>query len=251
MTDPFSLKHDQLLFPHIFLGNDVAGSSSIYVNRGNSNVSQDEIIRNRHLALKQINNRYSDLCILKQVHSDKVIIADKFFEFGCEPEADAIVTNKLDLPIAIVTADCVPILMADYENKVIAVIHAGWRGAKSDLIANTIDSMQKIGAKLDNIVAVIGPCILQRSYEVSEEFFQGFLEQDQENKRFFIPSTKDNHYMFDLLSYSISRIERYLNKIHPLSIDTFSSNQLFSFRRSTLASLPYMGNNISIIVMNS
>jgi YfiH family protein len=245
------LKSSEIKLTHGFFGKGLDHSTYKYVNRLEEKVSEEMIINNRKLALKQLGLDIDNLCILKQVHSDKVVVVDDFFEFGAEPEADALVTNKPGLPLAVITADCVPILLADQKNNVIAAIHAGWRGARSDLIFNTIEAMEKLGANPENITASIGPCILQESYEVDNDFFTNFMSESETNNKFFTNSVNENHYMFDLPAYTHSKLFKYINKIHNIKLDTFSNeDRFFSYRRSVLKKTLYNGNNIAIIAIN-
>jgi YfiH family protein len=246
-----SLKYYQIKLAHGFLGKNIDQSTYKYVNKPGSNISKEVIINNRKLALKKLDLDIDNLCILKQIHSDKVVIVDDFFDFGFEPEADSLVTNQPNIPLGVITADCVPILLADQQNNVIAAIHAGWRGARSDLITNTIDAMKKLGAKSENIVGAIGPCIFQESYEVDQGFFANFMDESKDNNRFFINSPNEHHYMFDLPGYTYYKLFKYINKIDNMAIDTFvNEGRFFSYRRSCVKKTLYQGSNIAIISIN-
>lgn len=245
------LKSDKIIFNHGFLGKNIDYSTYKYINKLDAKITKDQIANNKKLALKSINIDLVDICIARQIHSDKVMIVDDFFIYDKEPEADALVTNNPDLALGIITADCVPILLEDSNNKIIAAIHAGWRGAKSDLILNTINSMVKLGANLSNISAVIGPCIFQKSYEVDQVFMDNFINESQNNHKFFIKSSKENHYMFDLLNYTKNKLYNYIDKIDDIAIDTFSNdNKFFSYRRCCVEKTLYDSSNITIISMH-
>ena len=89
----------------------------------------------------------------------------------------------------------------------IGAAHAGWKGALTGMLESTIDAMEKLGAERSGIVAAIGPLIRQHSYEVGGEFVERFIEADAENGRFFIPSARDGHSMFDLAGFIRMRLE--------------------------------------------
>ena len=130
---------------------------------------------------------------LNQIHSNKVIIIDninRVYQPHNKPQADALVTNLKNIALCIITADCVPVLLHDSQKQIIAAIHAGWKGAKSGIVNNTIDSMLKMGSKAEDIICYIGPCIRQKSYEVDNIFYQDFKKEDKDNQKFFILSTK-------------------------------------------------------------
>ena len=193
---------------------------------------------------------------VNQVHSAEVIVLNdikKIHTKDQRPKADAIVTNIKNLPIAIQTADCLPILLFDEINSVIAVVHAGWRGAKAGIIENAINKMLEIGADIKNIKAIIGPAIQQNSYQISEDFYQDFIAEKSGNKKFFIKCDNDaTKYLFDLPAYAEENlVNKGVGSISNEKIDTYGSvEKLFSYRRSShLGELDY-GRNISIIILN-
>ena len=100
-------------------------------------------------------------------------------------KADAIITDQKRLPIAILTADCVPVLLYDYKKKIIAAIHAGWKGAYKDIVVKVINFMLKKGCNAKNINVAIGPCISQNNYNVKDDFLKKFVKKDKKNKIFF------------------------------------------------------------------
>ena len=79
-----------------------------------------------------------------------------------KPKADAIITNQKNFPIAVLTADCAPILIYDNKVKMIAAIHAGWKGAFKGIINKVIKFMIKKGCRIENMTAAIGPSISQK-----------------------------------------------------------------------------------------
>lgn len=114
------------------------------------------------------------LMILRQTHSTRVeTLAGPIAPSSLE--ADAMVTATPGLALAILTADCTPILFADPEYGVIGAAHAGWRGAVEGIIGNTIAAMIALGAAPSRIRAAIGPTISGPNYEVGETFRADFL----------------------------------------------------------------------------
>ena len=106
--------------------------------------------------------------MLHQIHSNKFIFIDKKYKNRDKPKADAIITNQRNTPIAVLTADCAPILIYDSKAKMIAAIHAGWKGAFKGIISKVIKFMIKKGCELENITAVIGPSISQKIMKLKE-----------------------------------------------------------------------------------
>ena len=205
--------------------------------------------------LKNLNFDYQhNPLFLNQIHGNKVVVIDdskKIYQKPL-PKADALVTNIKKLPIAIITADCVPIIFYDEVAEIIAIAHAGWKGAKSNIIENTVQEVLNLGAKIENIKTIIGPCIRQKSYEVSQEFYDDFIKDNQKNMRFFIKSNKECHFLFDLPKYCSNRIANLgINKIKDQEIDTYSNERdWFSYRRSFHKKETDCGRNISCIILN-
>jgi YfiH family protein len=165
------------------------------------------------------------------------------------PNIDAIVTNLKNVAIAIVTADCSPILFYDEKYNIIGAAHAGWKGAKSGVIKNTVEAMRNLGAK--NIKVKIGPMIQQESYQVSQEFYDEFVNEDSDNKRFFIDGKEEGKYMFDLASYVEKKIkEEGIKEIDNPRTDTYKDEEkFFSFRRSIHKGESDCGRNISLVMI--
>lgn len=191
----------------------------------------------------------SPLITLKQIHSDKALIADKPSWDGEQPEGDALVTSTAGLLLAVKTADCVPVLFADKSGKVVGAAHAGWKGAIGGVLESTVAKMESLGAKRGDIVAAIGPCIGPQSYEVSDAFKTPFVEQDKLNERFFKAASKPGHLMFDLPAYVESRLNKLgIAAVEDLKRDTLSDEATFhSYRRSTLRGEKDYGRQMSVI----
>lgn len=204
--------------------------------------------------LRKLHFNFSNISFVNQIHSNIVYVIDeknKIPPIQGLPKADAIVTNLENVVIGVVTADCSPIFLKDEKQKIIAVIHAGWRGAKADIIANAIAEMKKLGSKIENISAIIGPMIHQKSYQVSQEFYDDFLKDDKKNSQFFIDDkTAVNHYLFDLPAFVIAKLKAAkINNIGNMNIDTYQSLEHSSYRRSTHQKQPDCGRNISLIMI--
>ena len=188
------------------------------------------------------------LSVVEQKHTNKVIITNDYNSYCV---ADGQVTNKNNIALAVLTADCVPILLADEENRVISSVHAGWRGARSDIIKEAILKMKELGANISNINAVVGPCIKQNNYEVDNDFFLNFIQESVSYKKFFTPSEKNNHHMFDLPSYVKLKLENLnIKNILDIERDTYEDEEsFFSFRRTTHNPSSSMGNLVSVIML--
>ncbi len=160
------------------------------------------------------------------------------------------VTDKKHIPIAVLTADCAPILIYDERRKMIAAIHAGWKGAYKDIVKKVIKFMIKKGCCLQNITAAIGPCIASKNYQVKEDFIKKFIKKDKKNISFF-KKIKNKNY-FNLNKYIHSQLKSLdIKKIDIINKDTFNAkNNFFSARRSISHKENDYGRNISIIMIN-
>lgn len=184
-----------------------------------------------------------------QIHSPDVLTIRE--PFPCDrPKADAMVTDRPGLALGVSTADCGPVLFADAEACVIGAAHAGWKGAFTGVLENTVTAMERLGARRDRIVAVLGPAISVRNYEVGPEFVQRFCEADASNATYFSPSDKIGHAMFDLNRYTIDRLRTAGVDVEWLDRCTYAEEELFySYRRTTHRREADYGRQISAIVL--
>ncbi len=168
-----------------------------------------------------------------QVHGTDVAVVTGPLE--TRPKVDGMVSKTKGLALGILTADCAPILFADAQAGVIGACHAGWKGALHGIYRATVEAMEALEAKRENIIAVVGPTISQKSYEVGPDFCKHFLELDPAHEKYFIPSVKENHYMFDLPNYLTDALMRMgLGKVVDLGLCTYLDEQrFFSYRRAT------------------
>lgn len=183
-----------------------------------------------------------------QVHSADVVRVDTAWGDDARPHADALVTREPGLLLAIVTADCAPVLFADAAAGVVGAAHAGWKGALAGVTDRTLDAMEAIGADRTRIVAAVGPCIGRASYEVDLAFAARFTDADPENERFFAAS-RAGHAQFDLEAYVVHRLaEAGLRRIEALGLDTYpAADRFFSYRRATHRGEPDYGRQLSLI----
>ena len=186
-----------------------------------------------------------------QIHSPDVVVADQPWTRDSRPRADAIVTRTRALAIGISTADCGPLLLADAEARVIGAAHAGWRGALTGVIEAAVAAMEKLGAERSRIAAALGPTIRQPNYEVGPEFVERFLAADADNARFFAPSERAGHALFDLTGYIADRLQRAgIVNFEDLGLCTYAEpERFFSYRRTTRLGEPDYGRHINAIAL--
>ena len=235
---------------HCFFSKNGGVSHGVYksLNCGlGSYDRKEDVLENLDIVSKKIGPNIENLFTMNQTHSNKVVVINEENKHIQKVDSDALVTNQKNIAISVLTADCVPILIYDEVNQIIGSIHAGWKGALSGIIENTLDQIIKI-SKNAKINVAIGPCIGVNNYEVGEKFYAMFVQESKKNEYFFLPSKK-NKFLFDLRKYVNSKFKRpEIKHVDNIDFDTFSSNEnFFSFRRSRKAGEEDYGRCISVI----
>ena len=252
ITSKKLLKQKKII--HGFFNRNGGKSSGAYrsLNCGlGSNDKVSNVKKNLKIVKNKISKNSKNIFLLDQVHSNKFVFIDKNFKFNKKKiKADAVITNHIKLPIAVLTADCAPILLNDRKNNIIAAIHAGWKGALNGIVKKVIDFMIKKGCDKKFITAAIGPCINQLNYNVREDFKRKFLRNNKKNKIFF--KRKKNILYFDLPNFvKFQLLSNKITNIDMKNIDTFNKkNNFFSARQSLRLKHDDYGRNISIIMIN-
>lgn len=234
---------------HGFFTRRGGASSGVFtgLNCGIGSSDQTEIVQiNRARVANAMQVAPDALLGVQQIHSATVVTVET--ATGDRPRADAMVTATPGLALAILSADCQPILFADSDAGVIGAAHAGWRGALDGVLEATLDAMEKLGAERANTVAVIGPCISQAAYEVGPEFMDDFLIDDPDNGRFFAGGI-DGRVQFDLPAFGLHRLRRAgIGTAEWTRHCTYSdADRFYSYRRTTHAKEADYGRLISTI----
>ncbi|WP_269930627.1 peptidoglycan editing factor PgeF [Aminobacter sp. HY435] len=214
-----------------------------------SDDDQSLVTENRRRVASWMGVAPDHLLSLYQVHSPDVIVATGPFS-GARPKADAIVTNRPGLALGASSADCGPVLFADPQARVIGAAHAGWKGAFTGVLENTVAAMEGLGAQRERIIAVLGPSISAANYEVGPEFVARFTDHDADNAQYFAPSQNPGHSMFDLNRYTVDRLRRAGVAAGMLGRCTYAEEDLFySYRRTTHRKEADYGRQISAIAL--
>lgn len=239
---------------HGFFTREGGHSRGIYtsLNCGyGSGDDPDRVAENRAIVAEELEVASDGLMTVWQWHSADVHVAQEPWDVHHPPKADAMVTNVPGMALGALTADCTPVLFADRDQPVIGVAHAGWKGALAGVIAATLEAMEGLGAVRERVAAAIGPTISQANYEVGPEFQARFVAADPRHARFFRPSERADHFMFDLPGYVRSDLERQgLASIEDVALCTYADEaRFFSYRRATHAGEPDYGRQISAIAI--
>ena len=240
---------DALAPRHGFFTRKGGASSGIFagLNCGTGSSDQAEIVAiNRARVADAMGLGVDALVSVHQVHSPDVVTVTA--PLADRPRADAMVTATPGLALAVLTADCQPVLFADAKAGVIGAAHAGWKGARDGVMEATLDAMEALGAQRGQVTAVIGPCISQTAYEVGQEFFESFTDEAPEARRFFVNGNGDR-YLFDLPSYGLWRLrEAGVGHADWTRHCTYRDPaRFYSYRRTTHAGEADYGRQISVI----
>ena len=179
-------------------------------------------------------------CNIKQVHGDAIVLIGNYDVENVLTEADGIITDRVDRPILIRTADCVPVFIFDEKFKVVSLVHAGWRSTYLGIVKKAVLLMcDKWNSELSNIRVVFGPAIRRCCYEVGFEFKERFIDSVLE---------KANRYWLDLVKENIRQLKQFLpegNNLFDCGICTCCDSRYFSYRREGGLS----GRNLSIMMI--
>lgn len=211
-----------------------------------SSDQQSAVTLNRMRVAEAMHIAPDALLSLHQIHSAKVVTLTEPLDH--KPEADAMVTATPGLALSILTADCQPVLFHDPDAGVIGAAHAGWRGALDGVLEATLDAMEALGADRTRIIAIIGPSISQRAYEVGPGFLDDFMADNPDNAQFFANGA-DDRMQFDLPGFGLHRLRRAgVGLAEWTRHCTYSDPERFySYRRSTHAKEADYGRLISTI----
>ena len=239
---------------HGFFNQMGGKSTGIYksLNCGlGSKDNRNKVRKNLEIVKKRIDKKAKKIFLVNQTHSNRFIFIDEKFKHKKNKiKADAIITDQKKIPIAVLTADCAPLLLYDRKKNMAAAIHAGWKGAYRGIIKKVINFMFKKGCDSNTLVVAIGPCIKQKSYVVRENFMKKFIKKSRTNKIFF--KKKKNIIYFNLSNFIKTELKTSkIRNIDTINIDTFDKkNNFFSARRSLILNHDDYGRNISIIMIN-
>lgn len=237
---------------HGFFTNQGGVSSGIYESLNVGVGSKDDpadIAENRRRVAAFFDLPSARLQTLNQVHSPTVLTITEDL-LSPRPKADAMITNVPGLILGALSADCGPVLFCEPDAGIIGSAHAGWRGALSGVLENTVEAIVNLGGDRSKIRAVLGPCIGQDNYEVGAEFVAEFTNRDQTYEQYFRPSTDPSRKMFDLWSFIVDRLSASGVQAASLNLCTYADEaRFFSYRRTTHRKEPDYGRQIAAIAI--
>jgi hypothetical protein len=247
-----ALTADGMPVPHGFFTRRGGVSEGPFASLNCSLSSADDPARvreNRARVARSLAIEPAALLGLTQVHGDRVVTVTQPWLPGHGAQADAMVADRPGIGLAIVTADCAPVLFADAGRGVVGAAHAGWRGAVLGVLDATVAAMAALGAAPHRIVAAIGPCIAPESYEVGPDLRDQVLARSAPDAAFFAPGQRADRWQFDLPGYCAARLRAAgVGHVILMGIDTLTdADRFFSHRRRTLAKAGPIGHQVSVI----
>ena len=231
-----ALKADGVV--HGFFTREGGVSHGIYAGLNCGPGSGDDrayVRQNRRRAKAALGLETGDLVSLHQAHTAECVTVTRAWPDGERPRADGMATDRPNIALGVLTADCAPVLFVDPHARVIGAAHAGWRGAVDGVLDSTVDAMEALGAARARIVAGIGPTIGPQSYEVGPEFPERVAAGPIAADGFFQPAAREGHFLFDLPGYVRARLTRAgVGHAAWIGEDTVpDETRFFSYRRAT------------------
>lgn len=231
-------------------GHSTGVFSSLNCGMGSGD-DRETVLKNRALVAGRLGIAPDCLLSAWQVHSAEASVVTGPWGQDDRPRVDALVTRTPGIGLGVLTADCGPILFADPQARVIGAAHAGWKGAFGGVVGATVAAMERLGAKRNDIIAVLGPTIGPNAYEVGPEFIATVTGEDEDHARFFRPSGREGHAFFDLPGFIALRAEQAgVGRFVDMGLCTYSDEtRFFSYRRTTHRAEPDYGRLISAIAL--
>ncbi|MBA3811372.1 MAG: peptidoglycan editing factor PgeF [Caulobacteraceae bacterium] len=240
---------------HAFFTRRGGVSTGIYESLNLGRGSRDAtgaVAQNRRRAAGVFGLPPGALNVCWQTHSARILVADRPWA-GERPRGDGVITVRAGVLCGVLSADCAPVLIADGEARIVAALHAGWRGALDGVVAAAVEAMKGLGARPSRMVAAIGPCIGPASYEVGPDFLDRFEAEAPGSERFFTPGDATDKRRFDLPGYVLSRLEAEgVERAEWIGRDTCAEqDDFFSNRRAVQRGEKDYGRLLSAIMLDA
>ncbi len=219
---------------------------SLNCNR-NSNDKKNNVKNNIKIALKKLCLEKKKLKLISQIHSNKVYLINNK-NYKDVHNGDGLITTVKDIALGILTADCAPIFIFDKNKKVICCLHSGWKGTLSNIVKESIIKLKKRGIKTCELIAIVGPCLGIKNFEVHKDFKKKFIKKNHYYSTFFKFKNK-NKDLFDLRAIINHQLKiEGIDKVYNIKKDTYKNSHIFfSHRRSTHKNNVDGGRMINII----
>jgi YfiH family protein len=239
---------------HAFFTRQGGVSQGVYASLNGGVGSRDDhaaVTENRARMARALGVAPGRFLVPYQVHSAEALAVSAPWSESERPRCDGLVTATPGLALGVTGADCGILLFADRSAGIIGAAHSGWKGALTGMVEALVAAMEALGARRANISAALGPTIAQQSYEVGPEFFARFEAEDASFAKFFAPSGKPGHFLFDLPGFIEMRAGRAgIGAFENLRLDTYADEaRFYSYRRTTHRGEPDYGRLVAAIAL--
>lgn len=203
---------------------------------------KEGVLKNRELLAASLNCELDDFIFCEQLHTDQIqqVTNEQCgsgkldFESGVK-QTDGLFTFEKNIVLACFYADCTPIYLYSEPDQMIAVVHAGWQGTVKSIAYKAVKKIVDSGVNVENIQAVIGPCISQENFEVQDDVIQAIKKLDYIDYEQAIKRKDETHYLVD--NKMLNKLQLQSAGIKPENIKvstlcTYDQEDLFSFRKN-------------------
>ena len=193
----------------------------------------NNIKKNINLSIKNLKIEDKKLKLINQIHSNKIYDISKK-NFQNQFSGDGLLTKDKDIALGVLTADCAPIFLFDKSSNIICCLHAGWKGTLSNITRQGIKKFKSKNIKTQDIIAIIGPCLAFKNFEVDTNFKLQFLKKENLYSNYFKYKNK-NKDLFDLRGLINFQLKNEgVKEIHNIRLDTYKKSRLFFSHRRTI-----------------
>ncbi|ARN82188.1 polyphenol oxidase family protein [Methylocystis bryophila] len=239
---------------HGFFGRSGGVSTGVYASLNGGVGSRDapeRVEENKSRMAQKLGVAAERLLVPYQIHSAEALAVSEPWALEARPRCDGLATRARGLALGVTGADCGMLLFVDAAEGVIGAAHAGWKGALYGVIEATLAAMEGLGARRNQIRIALGPMIDGESYEVGPEFVERFAAEDAGFRRFFKPSPKPGHAMFDLPAFIEMRADQAgVASFENIRVSTYAHEEsCFSYRRSVHRGEEDYGRLVSAIAL--
>lgn len=210
----------------------------------NEKEDKNNVVKNRKIVCEKISESISELILINQIHSNKVIEINHKNKTK-QMVGDGLITKEKNLLLGILTADCAPIIFLG--KNYVGIIHVGWRGLLNGIIEKTLDLLQTKGEKSKELSCFVGPHLQSQNFQVEEDFKETLIKNNKNNINFLKYKNGKKFFEFSMfIKYKLSQYN--LSCISFINLDTYSNPTLFfSHRYSKQRGVEYCGRQISVV----
>tara|TARA_B100000575_G_scaffold207868_1_gene169175 strand:- start:5225 stop:5992 length:768 start_codon:yes stop_codon:yes gene_type:complete len=193
--------------------------------------NKNNILKNINIALKNLKIKHKNLKLINQTHSNKIYSIKKT-NYNKKFYGDGLITKDKNIALGVLTADCAPIFIFDKKKTIVCCLHSGWKGTLANIVAKGIEKIKIYKINKKNIIAIVGPCLGYRNYEVDKSFKLRFIKKNKSYFKYFKSKNKSKDFfnLRGIINYQLKK--EGIKYIYNINEDTYNhENKFFSHRR--------------------